>query len=86
MCGNLNLPQCESESLRRVPPIPGTAEERLMGFEPTTFCMASASLRALQMGRNRSRKRKDASHPRTRIAVDFTRIHVDLGTRERSSA
>src|SRR5262249_25849209 len=41
-----------------------------MGFEPTTFCMASASRRALRMSRNRGRERKDASHRLTRIAVD----------------
>ena len=57
-----------------------------MGFEPTTFCMASASRRALQMSRNRSRKRKDASHPRTRITVDSRGFASIWAPRERSSA
>ena len=40
-----------------------------MGFEPTTFCMASASRRTLQVSRKSSRKQKDDSHTRNRVPL-----------------
>ena len=53
--------------------------KRLMGFEPTTFCMASTSRRTRQPGTNRSNQAENRSASRYPDYCRFTRIHADLG-------